>query len=243
MRGGTPHLGRSRTGRGTPARRLKKVLLSLMVAGALGSVTVHRTYAVFVSEERNSPATLSTGTLTLSSVVGAGAACHSYTGSGNVKACDALFTYSPATENYPGEPRTVKVALTNDGSLPATHLGIYSPGTCTKVDTADDTQPRGGGDPCAANGAQLQVQETASDGTTPVHCWYPLAAPQPACGSSYGDLAGFRTAYGATSLDMGAGPAAQGLRYFTLGVQLSATASDSLQGEGAQFTLAFHMTG
>lgn len=47
-------------------RRVKLVLLSILVVGALGSITVPRVYALFSTQEANTGASISSGTLTLS---------------------------------------------------------------------------------------------------------------------------------------------------------------------------------
>ena len=226
------------------ARHAKKALLTLLVVGALGSVTVQRTYALFSTEEQNAGGTLASGTITLNATVGVRSPCYSYQGSGNVQpTCDPLFTDTSGTENYPGEPRSVGVEITNGGSIAAGDLGLYSPGACTAVNTTSYTGTPHAGDPCAAGGLQIHVEETDSGGTA-TRCWYPLGVATAACGSNWGDLASFRSAYssGSGGLHFAAGPAAQQSRYFRVSLQVPSTADNSYQARGAQFALAFHMT-
>jgi len=239
----TRHHVRRGADRASSSRLLKKVLLTAMVVGALGSVTVQRAYALFNTETRNSPSSISSGTLTFDTTVGTGTACYSYGGPsspGNVNtSCDALFTYSAAAENYPGVPQTVKIAIRNDGSIGASDLGLFMP-SCTPAATGDAPSP-GGGNPCAANGDELYVQETASDQTTPLVCWYPVTTQTCSFGAS--GLSTFASSHADSAhvLDLGSGPAAQATRYFTIGIQLPTTASNTLQGEAAQFLLTWHM--
>lgn len=220
-------------------RRLKLTLLAVMAAGALGSVAVPGVYAVFNAEARNLPSTAGTGTLTMDLVVGGGSPCYSYNGPaspGNVNtSCDALATYSPSAELYPGEPKTVTVTVRNDGSLAASDLLVYMPGGCTPVSTADAPAP-GSGNPCAAGGMQFYVEESTPGGPK---CWFPAAAG--AC-SFTADLATFagKTTL-ATALDLGAGPAAQQTRTFTIGLQVPSSANNTYQGRGASFVLDWHL--
>lgn len=226
------------------SRRVKQVLLTMLVVGALGTATVQRAYALFTTDEANPAATVGSGTLTFGTTVGTGSVCFSYGGPsspGNVNtACDALFTYDPASEHYPGDSATATVTIANDGSLGASDLALYMP-SCTSAATADAPAP-GGGDPCAAGGAELYVQETQSDGTTPVTCWYPSGSTT--CSFAADSLHTFSQTYTSSSaaLDLGAGPQASQTRYFTIGVALPSTAANTLQGEEAVFALTWHMT-
>jgi hypothetical protein len=244
MAGGRRILARSGARRAASSSTLRKVLLTAIAIGALGSITVQRTYALFGSETQNSSASVGGGTLTFSTTVGGGSACASYGGPsspGNVNTgCAALFTDSAAAENYPGTPRTVTVTIRNDGSLDARDLALFMP-SCTATPTGDAPAP-GGGDPCASGGDELYVQETASDQTTPTRCWYPVTTTTCSFGAS--GLHAFAAAYTSASsaLDLGAGPTAQQARYFTIGVQVPTTANNNLQGEAARFLLTWHMT-
>jgi hypothetical protein len=221
-------------------RKLKLVLLGTMAIGALGSIAVPGVYAVYVAETRNTQATVSSGTLTMDLVVNGGSPCYSYLGPaspGNVNTnCDSLVTFSSSAEMYPGEPVTIPVTLRNDGSLAASDLAVYMPGGCTKAATTGASSP-GTGDPCAAGGMQFYIQETTASGPK---CWFPAAAG--AC-SFTSDLSSFaaRTTLG-LSLDLGAGPAAQQTRTFTIGLQEPINASNTLQGQAATFALAWHLT-
>ena len=222
-------------------RRLKQLLASMLVVGALGSVTVGGVDAVLSSEEQNAQASIATGTLNLSTTVGAGAPCTSYGpgSSANVNTtCDPVFTYVPAAENYPGVPATASVTIKNVGSLDASDLSVYMP-SCSAVPTPDAPAP-GGGDPCATGGAQLYLQETNALGT-PTKCWFPGGGTT--CAFSASTLSSF-SAYSTSTnaFDLGSGPDALQTRYFVIGVELPAAAANSFQGESAAFLLAWHVT-
>ncbi|HET8529210.1 MAG TPA: hypothetical protein VFL60_09885 [Gaiellaceae bacterium] len=218
---------------------MKLALLAVMAVGGVCSFAVPGVYAVFSAETRNLPSKAGSGTLTMDLVVGGGSPCYSYNGPaspGNVNtSCDALATYTPSAELYPGEPKTVTVTVRNDGSLPGSDLLLYMPGGCSPVSTGDAPAP-GTGNPCTAGGMQLYVEETTPGGPK---CWFPAAAG--AC-SFTSDLATFaaKTTL-ATALDLGAGPAAQQTRTFTIGLQIPSTADNTYQGRGASFTLDWHL--
>lgn len=233
---------RGSAGRTSSTWRLKKILLSLMTIGSLSFVTATGTFALLNSEEANRGGQVSTGTLTFNNVVNNGSACFSYTGagsSGNVNSsCTALF--SGASLNYPGTPAVSTVKIVNDGSIDGSDLSVYMP-SCTATATTGAPAP-GGGDPCAVGGAQFYIQETDSLGTN-TFCWYPDDAAG-ACSFLADSLSTFAVNGNsvAAALDLGAGPAHGQTRYFKIGMQLPATASNTLQGEEALFALTWHMT-
>lgn len=64
-------------------------------------------------------------------------ACKSLDGSSNVNtACDSIFAYSPAAENYPGNAITSRVTITNTGSIDMRDLQVYMP-SCLRGTTGD----------------------------------------------------------------------------------------------------------
>jgi hypothetical protein len=227
-------------GRRSGTWRLKRMLLSLIVVGALSFLTMGGTYAVLSSTTSNAGSTVATGTLTFNDQVNSGTVCASY-GTGNTgnsnSACSALITSS--TIENPGVPVTASVTITNNGSLDAGDLSLYMP-SCTQGTTSGATTV-GGGNPCSVSGAQFYVQETDSSGT-PTTCWFPSGAG--ACAFVGSSLYVFDANYNSTasSLDLGSGPAHGQTRYFVIGMQLSATAGNALQGESATFPLTWHMT-
>jgi hypothetical protein len=229
--------------RAARSRRLKLVLVAMLTTGAMGSIAVPRVWAIFTAQAGQIPASVSSGTLAIDAKVGAGSACFSYNGPaspGNVNSsCTALYTYSPSTELYPGEPVTIDVAIHNDGSLNVGDLLLFLPGGCTVTATGDAAAPaQGGGNPCASGGLQVSIEEDASSGGAALKCWYPASAG--AC-SLTGNLSTLATATSvASALDLGSGPVSGGTRFFRLGVQEPSTASNTLQGEAANFVVAWH---
>ncbi len=221
---------------------MKKVLASLIVVGGLSSLTVGGTFAVLNSQESNAQGSIASGTLTLSNVVNAGTACFSYGGPaspGNVNTtCQALYT--SASQNYPGVPITAQVTIADNGSLDASDLSVYMPG-CTNTVTPGAPAP-GGGDPCAASGAQFYLQETNSSFVA-TNCWFPTVAAG-SCAFVANSLFVFKSNFIASTsaLDLGAGPAHGQSRYFVVGMQLPSNAGNTLQGQAAQFGLTWHIS-
>jgi hypothetical protein len=219
---------------------LKKLLASAMILGSVGSITVSSTYGLLNSEASNTRSSVAAGTLTFSNSVNSGTACFSYSGAtsaGNVNTgCQPLFASS--TENFPGAPRAAQVTIANNGSLDASDLTLFMP-SCTSTTTPGAPAP-GGGNLCAAAGAQLYVQETTSAGT-PVTCWFPSAVG--ACPFAANSLFVFQANKQtlASALDLGAGPLHGSSRYFVIAMQLPANASNTLQGQAATFSLTWHV--
>jgi hypothetical protein len=219
---------------------LKKMLLSLTVVGAVSCFTITGTFALLNSETQNNRGKISSGTLTFGNKVNTAATCFSYgAGSlGNVNSsCNALF--SSATQMYPGTPITQKVTITNDGSIDGKTLSVFMP-SCTMVTTPGAPAP-GGGNPCAAGGAQIYIQETNAL-FAPTSCVFPTTGGT--CGFSANTMAYFTSVANtaASAVSIGAGPARQASRYFLVGMQLPAGASNTLQGEEALFNLTWHLS-
>jgi predicted ribosomally synthesized peptide with SipW-like signal peptide len=231
------------SGRTSSTWFLKKVFATMILIGGLSSLTAGGTFALLNSQESNAKSTVASGTLTFSNVVNVtGTTCFSYGGPAspaNVNnSCQALFTSS--TQNYPGTPVTAKVTITNNGSLDASDLSVYMPGGCTNTTTPGDAAP-GGGNPCISGGAQLYLQETDSSFTATT-CRFPVPAAPGSCAFT-SSLFVFSANYTSTasSLDLGAGPAHGQSRYFIVGMELPSSASNTLQGQAAQFGLTWHL--
>jgi hypothetical protein len=219
---------------------LKKMLLSLTVVGAVSCFTITGTFALLNSETQNNRGKISSGTLTFGNKVNALATCFSYGAgsSANVNSsCDALF--SSATQMYPGTAITQRVTITNDGSIDGKTLSVFMP-SCTMVTTPGAPSP-GGGNPCAAGGAQIYIQETNAS-FTPTSCVFPTTGGT--CAFSANTMAYFASVANtaASAVSIGTGPARQTSRYFLVGMQLPAGASNTLQGEEALFGLTWHLS-
>ena len=231
------------------ARTLKKLLLSFIVIGALASITTGGTYAVLRSDTGNTASSIASATLTMANTANA-TTCNSKDGTSNANTsgCGVLFT--TASLQYPGLLTKANVKVTNTGSAPGYDLGLSMPDATVGAVI-------GGGDPCSATGDLFYVQETQSDFTTAVHCWYPAGGTTCAIGGG-GTLNGFATTYYydpgvnvASKLDLGldststtryALPPSSSQttsRYFVIGVQEGT--SNTLQGETATFSLLWHV--
>jgi hypothetical protein len=239
-------------------RTFKKLLLSLIAIGALGSLTTGGVYAVFTTDTTNTTSIVGSAIFTMSNTVGpTGTPCGSQSGTGNSNlSCDAVVTSS--TLNLPGALTKVKVTITNAGTTPVYDLAVSMPGAtagagCVKTDITNVGAVHGGGDPCSSATSDLfYLQETQSDFTTPIKCWYPTAAGTTCSMASSPTLNLFANTYYydpgvnvASKLDLGTdgssryGPGAGQSRYFVVGIQEGA--DNSLQGEMATFSLLWHM--
>lgn len=218
---------------------LKKMLISLSVVGAVSCFTITGTFAVLNSETRNARGTISSGTLTFSNKVSTNTACYSYGAgsSANVNAnCDSLFQNT--TLMYPGTAATQRVTITNDGSLAASSLSVFMP-SCTAVTSPG--APAGGGNPCDVGGAQIYIQETDSSFVA-TSCVYPTTGGTCAFSANTMSYLASVANTASTAYSLGSGPAAGASRYFVIGMQLPAGASNTLQGEEALFNLTWHIS-
>lgn len=244
-------------------RTFKKLLLSLVLIGALASITTGGTYAIFQTDQYNVNSNAASGTLTLNNLVGA-SSCDSQSSSGttvsatenyNTKestpassACTALFT--TAALHYPSTLNTIHVTLKNTGSIDMSNLYLFMPGAsagagCVKSANGTAGAVIGGGDPCSSIGDQFYVEEDNSSWTA-LSCKYPAGAGACTIGPT-GTLSDFSLnyyKYAGAKLDLGVEPnqlvglKAQDSRYFTIGVQEGT--DNTLQGETATFSLTWH---
>jgi hypothetical protein len=147
---------------------VKKVLLTLMVIGTMGTTVGAGTFAAFTATARNPAAPFAAGTLVLSDQVGTGTTCLSTGTSGttdanvDTSACDLVFDseHDPgASSKRPGEGDSVAMHIRNAGSLPGT-LAVSSAADCATVDPSDQPAWHGTADDCDT------VQLAIADGTT-----------------------------------------------------------------------------
>jgi hypothetical protein len=166
-----------------------------------------------------------------------------FTNNFNEQGCDGV--YPATTLDYPGVVQQAKYTLTNDGSIrsnTAPSLTFYMP-SCTKVDTPSiPAYAHLGGDPCATNGAVFYIQETQSDFTTAVKCWYPSTTTTcPLTGSLFDFWSNQGYTAPAIGLTAGNGPNQGATRYFVIGTEEPTNASNTLQGESATFQLGWYL--
>lgn len=229
-----------RAGGGT--RRLKKILLSMMTVGSLSLFTIHFAFGALTSESINSTNSISVGTLTLSDKVGA-TTCLSFGGAaspGNHNgSCSALF--SNTTLMYPGSVATADLTIANTGSLDAA-LSLFMGSCSATTSPGAPAAAVGGGDPCAASDVSFYVEESNSSFSTH-SCVWPVASSS-AC--SYTASTMYYMSHVATSetsaVSLGALNHGGTPRYFIIGVSLPTTASNTLQGEEADFSLTWRLS-
>jgi hypothetical protein len=226
----------SAAGRRSSTWRVKKILATVIVLSAMGSVTVSGTYGLMNSEQSNARTSVSTGTLTFGNTVETGTACYSYGGpSSNVNsACQAVYT--SATENYPGTPLIAHVAILNNGSLGISNLAVYMP-SCVAGNTPTAPTP-GTANPCDPGGAQFYIQETTQAGAATT-CWFPGASGACTFAADSLSTVAMNANSAASAISLGSGPAAGQTRYFVIGTQLPTNAGNSLQGRSATFALTW----
>jgi hypothetical protein len=242
-------------------KTIKKLLLSLIAVGIIGSVTARSTFAILTSGTSNANTSASTGTLTFSNTVGTGTACQSFNGTSNVNTgCDPIMTAStgtwfPLSSNSPAstEYPTAKVTIKNSGSLAASALSLYmascAASTTTGAPSPGGTNPccPGGTFPCATGSLDFMIQEmTDATFTTALNCWWPTVAAGACSFNDAGLVDSLGNFYGSYhdnthSYSLGTGPAATVSRYFEIILAEPVNASNGLQGETATFALYWHM--
>lgn len=256
----------ARGDRGWSSSTLKKLLLSLIVVGLLGSVTYKRTDALLQGDTQHRGSSVASATLTAGDTVYTNASTFpatSLTGGTPCKseaaaskdnyngACDTL-KWDPSTGlRFPGQVVYAFVSIKNSGSIDARNLQLSIP-TCTSAWTSGlpsyvPASIGAGGDPCAA-GLDMYVQEVSSftGGTlTNTQCVFPedvYSSPATDCSTVWqadtvGGLAGINC------WDLGS-TAAQATRYFVVGMRLDpSTSTNAIQGRTAIVTLAWHLQG
>ncbi len=214
----------------------KKALASMIVVGSMSFLTITGTFAIMSSDVKNR-SSIASGTLTFSNTVGTGTACYSFNGPLNANpSCDALL--NPSTLMYPGGLASAKVTIANNGSLTPSALSVYM-GNCTQASSPGaPSYTSGGANPCGLNGLQFFVQETDSS-WTPTKCWFPSGTTT--CALVDNTLYAFANTYKSSVnlLNLGTGPTNGQSRYFLIGMELPTHASNSLQGQEAQFSMTW----
>lgn len=246
-------------------RTVKKLLLSLIVVGALGSFTAGGTYALLNGETTNSNESLASGTMTMDNSVNGGAACSSQVGSptANVNTgCTTVFSsgllYPISNAAEPPLPSSTTytsgiVSVHNTGSLPGT-VSMYL-ASCTSAATVGAGYS-GGTNPCCPGGTypctdglkgslDFFVQEctsaTGSTCNTPyASCLYPVAAA--ACTFVDDSLGDFNSLHHDNTHYLALGSIAAGAtRYFQIAVAEPGDAGNGLQGETATMAFYWHL--
>ncbi len=238
---------------------IKKVLLSLIVVGALGTVTVHRVQAVYLSEVINTGSNVASGTFTFDTSIGAQAACGSggfATANNNQNVCTGVTgtIFSALPLRYPGDQTAIAVKVKNTGSIDAQDLQV-SMNNCASSTTPGVTLfgTEGTANACGTAGLELYIQETDLNGNDlTTGCLYPdpHAKPfSPADAPGTGSTKDCTNMWTANSLsdfqakscwDLGRLTALT-TRYFKIGVQFPIDSANTFQGTTGTFDVTWHL--
>ena len=223
---------------------LRKLLLTVMIVGASGSTIGAGTFASYNATTSNSAVAFDTGYLVLSNTTPVtNTACFSYgastsfTNSNSNASCDSVFTTNK-TNLKPGDTATsVNFTLQNKGNLAAGSMSLYRSACATATNNGSGFH--GAGNPCDA--LAIMVQETQSDFTTNVKCWYPVVAAG-ACtmdaSANVSDIGVAASPVAVTSASL----AVDDIKYYTVTIQLPSTASDNtVQGMQTSFSLTWQL--
>ena len=172
-------------GASRPPSTGRKLLLTLMVIGGMGTAVGAGTVASFTASTTNAASTFSTGSVKLSNVKGA-TTCLS-TGGGtqteidaNSKTdCAALFDGTNASGKRPGDLATVDMSLENTGSTSGTlSANMGTTGACPGIDSnVSGAAANGDGSVSTCGNVQFSIQEyTTSARTTAFKCRYGAGA-------------------------------------------------------------------
>jgi hypothetical protein len=216
--------------------RTKKVLITLLVVGALATVGVG-TYATFTAQTTNAGNTVTTGSLVLSNTVNAPATACLSTGAGTTTdananpSCGAFFTLGTAG---PGSNATATLQLKNVGSLGASSLVVFAP-SCSSA--ANGTYS-GTGNLCSV--LEFYIQQTNSSGT-PTACIYGGGTATTCAFTSADTVSAFATAYPSAAGGLALGGLSAGTTdYYTIGVQVDSGAGNNMQGQQASFNVSWN---
>jgi hypothetical protein len=176
--------GRRRAKPAAPARArraaptvspFKKVLLTFMVLGAMGTTVGAGTFASFTASTTHG-ATFATGTVVLSDQKDTNSACISTSGASTDTnangACEPLIDEYNASVMRPGEVGQVNLTLKNLGSLAGTLAGyMTSADACADGAVAGSNWSLGTGAPCQKLQFAIQEYTDGARGTTSVCRW------------------------------------------------------------------------
>lgn len=218
------------------ARKKKVLAVALAVMGIFGGLMT--TAGTFNAQTRNPGSAFSSGTLVLSNTKLGGSACLSTAGGStdtNVNnACDQLINL---TVRKPGDSGTGKVTLSNNGSLGASALNLYTSSCVTANAPAESFN--GTGDMCAS--LIFYVQRYSDAGfTTKSSCIYG-GGTATVCdfSDSAKTLSAFTAAFTSGSPNNLGALTAGTSGYYEIGVQLPSSAGNSLQGRQSTFDLTW----
>jgi predicted ribosomally synthesized peptide with SipW-like signal peptide len=222
----------------------RKVLLSLGVVAGIGALAGAGTFATFTAQTTNPDNTFKNGTLVLSNEVDGGTACLS-TGGGttdtNAFNCDTAFDVTLAV---PGDTDSADITLVNEGSVPASDLGVFS-SACANANVATETY-HGTGNPCSK--IQITIQQYSDAFTTESACLYGGATgnecnfsdPTKTLASFVADYPNSGDVRSLGALDEKNGTDSD-TTWVRVSLLLPSDADNTFQGRQATFALSWHM--
>lgn len=251
---------------------VKRMLMTLMVIGAMGTAVGAGTFASFTSQTTNASSTFSTGTLALGNQKDTGRICLSTNGgdltgstydtlvepntisggtpasadtSTNSATCDTVLS---ALKLEPGDTTTVNITIANVGDL-AGNLTAAIP-SCSGAVATDQVYFTGTADICPILEMSLQeyasIPKRTSADTSGGYCWYGASTGyDTACSTTGALLASFSTT-GLSLQDTGQSPyqttAAGGVRVFKLTIGVPASAAANQNYQGRKATFSLNWT-
>jgi hypothetical protein len=234
---------------------LRKILMAVVLVGALATATGSGTFATFNATTTNVATTFETGTLVLSNLTDKASAATCYStgmasgsgsfSNGNTQGCDALFTTIGANLKPGAATLVTKVTLKNEGDLTASALKVFASTPCTSAIDAI-TGFHGNGDLCSsATGAlRISIQQTDVNFTANTACIYPVGAG--ACASPPAGVLASLPSTQAGGLTAGAGTMAPNdIRYYKVSLNFADSGvsgtENAMMGKKADFGLSWVM--
>ena len=216
--------------------KLKKILVGMLVVGALAAAMSGSTFATFSAQTTN-PSNFKTGTLLLGNTVGAGTECFSTAVAGgvgtittNTNTCSNLFSL---TNVKPGDSGNVAVTVKNEGSINGSALTVYAQAACAEAGAnyivGGNTFNGSATDLCAQ--AQLSVDQ---DGT----CFY---GPAGCANDATHTFSGFASTYTPGSSYAAGALNAGSQHVYTFHWALPSSLDNSYQARQASFNVVFNL--
>jgi predicted ribosomally synthesized peptide with SipW-like signal peptide len=222
---------------------VKKLLLTLMILGAVGSTVGAGTFASFNASSSNPTSTFTTGSIVLGNQEGNSTVCFSNTigtstDTNDNASCDELINVSAWK---PGADTDVDLTLSNAGTIGGTLQG-YSATACANANVTGAVF-NGAGFPCSAVLVMIQEYTSAlnraNDVFTGGKCLFGGNQGAQQCSfSASKTLADYNTS--ASPLDLGTF-AAGASRYIRIYLSLPSDANNDIQGRKGTFEMTWNL--
>lgn len=228
---------------------LKKILVTMMIVGAVGMTVGAGTFASFNASTTNASSTFTTASIVLERGI-SGTFCYSNgttpsgagasTDTNTNNTCSAMFTASAV--KLGDTATTVDLDLVNAGSTAGTLF--YKSGGC--VNANNGTYYNGAANMCDTTNLTIQEYNDAGRTSAKASCVLP-SQPSSSCPAFSATTAPTYTAASLPTTDQSLGStAATSTRYFRLTIQLPSntglSTADDIQGRSASFALSWTLT-